>query len=217
MQKKELVLLVVVIVFASFCLAGCGRQKPLFNGRDLQGWKLFVEEPDVDVHKVWSVKDGVIHCAGIPNGYIRTLETYSDYKLHVEWRWPNKPTNSGVLLRASGPDKVWPRCTEAQLMDGHAGDFVLIGHDVGLTVDGKKYQDPDKMFNIIAKKHDVTENPHGSWNSYDITCRGDRIQISVNGTLQNQGCDSTETSGWICLQSEGSPIQFRNIYIEALD
>jgi len=39
----------------------------------------------------------------------------------------------------------------------------------------------------------------------------------VNGVLQNEGTDASVTSGWICLQSEGSPIEFRNIYLQPLD
>ena len=54
-------------------------------------------------------------------------------------------------------------------------------------------------------------------NSYDIYCDQDVIRCYVNGVLQNVGTNASDTSGWICLQSEGGPIEFRNIYIEPLD
>jgi hypothetical protein len=59
-----------------------------------------------------------------------------------------------------------------------------------------------------------SENPPGEWNRYDIVCEGDSIQLTVNGVLQNKGAGANPPSGAICLQSEGSPIQFRNIYLK---
>ena len=189
----------------------------LFNGKDLEGWVRFIpdDKPDKDkkwtVDKVWSVKDGVIRCEGIPNGYIRTVDSYANYKLHLEWRWPEKPTNSGVLLHREGIDKTWPRSVEAQLMHENAGDFWLIDQTT-IKVDGK--QVGPKKFANAKKKHPSNEKPLGQWNSYDIICDGKTISLFVNGLLQNQGTDSTLSSGPICLQSEGSPIEFRNIYLE---
>jgi hypothetical protein len=217
MNKSMVLLAAVVLAFAVLTTSGCASRTQLFNGKDFAGWKLFIPpEKNVDVHSVWSVKDGVIHCKGVPNGYIRTEADHSNYKLHVEWRWAQKPTNSGVLLHASGPDKTWPKCVEAQLKSGNAGDFILIG-GTGVTVDGKRVQDVSKKYIIAAKKQQSSEKPPGQWNSYDIVCRGDTISLTVNGVLQNEGTNASETSGWICLQSEGSPIEFRNIYIEPLN
>jgi len=114
----------------------------LFNGVDLDGWVRFSpnDKPDADkkwtVEKVWSVREGVIHCEGKPNGYIRTTDSYANYKLHLEWRWLDKPTNSGVLLHRAGIDRTWPTCVEAQLMHQNAGDFWLLSHS-SIKVDGK--------------------------------------------------------------------------------
>ncbi len=193
-----------------------GKKTMLFNGVDATGWKFFVPEKEVDVYMVWSVRDGVIHCKGKPNGYMRTKAEYENYKLHLEWRWPGEPINSGVLLHAGGPDKVWPRCIECQLKSGSAGDFVLI-NGMGITVDGRDRQDVEKQFVVIAKKEQSSEKPPGQWNTYEIYCNEDTIRCYVNGVLQNEGTGVTDTAGWICLQSEGSPIEFRNIYIEPLD
>ncbi len=214
-MRKSVFGLIMVAAVAVMC-TGCAQRTALFNGKDFTGWKLHVDDENVNVDDVWSVRDGVVHCVGKPNGYMRTLASYSNYKLHVEWRWVEVPTNSGVLLHASGADKVWPRCIEAQLKAGSAGDFVLIGH-TGITANGKKYQDDEKMYISVAKRHDSTEKAPGEWNSYDICCQGDAIMVYVNGLLQNGGRKATDTEGWICLQSEGSPIEFRNIYIEPLE
>jgi hypothetical protein len=206
------------MALAFLATAGCASQKrtALWNGKDFAGWKRFLPDENADVDDVWSVRNGVIHCKGKPNGYMRTIDDYSNYKLHLEWRWVEKPTNSGVLLHASGPDKVWPRCIEAQLKSGNAGDFVLIG-GTGISVGGKFIQDTSERYIVVPKKEQSSEKAAGQWNVYDIICRGDAITLQVNGVLQSEGTKATDTSGKICLQSEGSPIEFRNIYIEHID
>jgi len=200
-------------------LAGCQqgvsepRQKVmLWNGQDLSGWKLYVSDKDVNVNDIWSVRDGVVYSAGKPNGYMRTTGKYANYRLHIEWRWPDEPTNSGVLLHASGTDQVWPQCIECQLKAGSAGDFVLMG-GAGITVDSKDMQNAEKRFVGIPKKQQSSEKPAGQWNTYEIRCDKGTISCYVNGVLQNEGTAATLTAGWICLQSEGGPIEFRNIYI----
>jgi len=210
-----------ILVICLLALTGCegglfGAKKiTLWNGKDFSGWKLYLPDDTVSVDDVWSVKNGVIHCAGKPNGYMRTTRKFKNYRLHLEWRWPETPTNSGVLLHASGPDQVWPKCIECQLKSGNAGDFVLM-NGAGITVDGEDKQDIDKQFVVSAKKEKSSEKPTGEWNTYEIYCLKDTIKCYVNSVLQNEGTNATITSGWICLQSEGGPIEFRNIYIEPL-
>ena len=194
-----------------------GKKIALFNGKDLNGWIRFSPDDKPDdqkkwtVDKVWSVRDGVIRCEGKPNGYIRTTESYADYKLHLEWRWPEKPTNSGVLLHTAGIDRVWPKCVEAQLMHENAGDFWLLNHST-IIADGK--QIGPKPYANGKKKHPSNEKPVGQWNSYDIICDGGKVTLFVNDLLQNEGTQANPSYGPICLQSEGSPIEFRNIYLE---
>ena len=215
----------MIVLASALVLTGCqgmldgespsGRVM-LFNGVDLSGWDTFLADEMADPADVWSVRDGVLHCTGQPNGYIRTTDKYEDYRLHLEWRWPDEPTNSGVLLHAQGPDEVWPRCIECQLKAGNAGDFVLMG-GAGLTVNGVDRQNPAKRFVVINKMAPTTEVPAGQWNTYEIECREGTIRCFVNGVLQNVGTDATVTSGWICLQSEGGPIEFRNIYLTPVE
>jgi len=215
----------VVAAGLFLAMAGCGKmfagKSPgnkvmLYNGQDFTGWTRFIEDPGADVNDVWRIRGDVLYCAGKPNGYIRTNEKYKNYHLHVEWRWPETPTNSGVLLHAGGKDQVWPVCIECQLKAGNAGDFVLI-NGTGLSINGVSQKNSAKKFVVVEKKSPTSELPAGQWNSYDIYCQGDTIRCLVNGVVQNEGTNASETSGWICLQSEGSPIEFRNISIEPLD
>ncbi|MCF7958101.1 MAG: DUF1080 domain-containing protein [Phycisphaerae bacterium] len=216
------ILMVMAMAILAVVFSGCNSPDAskgdgeIFNGRDFTGWTLFIPDENIDVNTIWSVKEGVVHCTGKPNGYMRTNKQYSNYRLQLQWRWPAKPTNSGVLLHAQMSDKVWPKCIEAQLQAGNAGDFVIMGH-TGVTVKGKDMQN-DKKFFVVAKKWAPSnEKEPGQWNSYDITCKGDTIEVRVNGVLQNVGTKTSITSGYICLQSEGGPIEFRNIRINDLD
>ena len=198
-------------------LGGCTQRIALFNGENLDGWKTYVQDGAADPAQVWSVQDGVLRCEGKPFGYIRTVESYSDYSLELEWRWPDEPTNSGVLLHTLGEDKIWPQCIEAQLKHENAGDFVTIQPGSTVVVNGVRYQsEGESIFNVVPKRHSSSEHAPGQWNRYRIICTGGRIDLYVNGVHQNTAFNVWPSSGAICLQSEGSPIEFRNIVLTPL-
>lgn len=181
----------------------------LFNGKDLSNWVFKLKDPAVDPAKVFTVQDGVIHIKGDPFGYMRTKDTYSDYSLHVEYRYPMEATNSGIFIHAMKPDTIWLKCVECQLQAGNAGDFVLMnGADM--------MERADKSKRVVKKLTASTEKPAGEWNTVEIKCLGNTIEVSVNGTRQNKGTGLNVSSGSICLQSEGKDIEFRNVYLTKL-
>ena len=93
---KQVTVLLLTALLCLLLASGCAsQQKSLFNGRDFTGWKLFIPDENVDVTTVWSIRNDVIRCEGKPFGYMRTIEDYENYKLHLEWRWVEKPSNSG--------------------------------------------------------------------------------------------------------------------------
>jgi len=193
MKKTAVSLGVLVALAASLSAAEPIEPKEridLFNGEDLSGWTVYLKDGAGDPG-VFTVRDGLIRCTGSPAGYLRTEQDYRNYKLHLEWRWVATPGNSGVLLHMSAPDVVWPKSIECQLMSGNAGDFFVIGGS--------------------------SEKPAGEWNVYEIVCKDDGIYPVVNGELKNVGTDASVSAGKICVQSEGAPIEFRNIYLVPLD
>lgn len=205
------------ILAMALAAGGCSRQVVLFNGENLDGWTTYVKDDAVDASEVWSVKDGVLRCEGQPFGYVRTVGNYADYMLELEWRWPENPTNSGVLLHVIGEDKIWPQCIEAQLRHERAGDFVAIQPGSTVTVNTIQYQpEGDSIFKVVPKMHPSSENPPGQWNTYRIICRGNTIDLYVNGVHQNRANHVWPSAGAIALQSEGSPIEFRNIVLTPL-
>jgi hypothetical protein len=185
----------------------------LFNGKDMEGWTYFLSDKKAKMEDVWSVEDGVIICKGKPAGYIRTKDSYKNYVLTLQWRFdPEKgPGNSGVLLRMVGQDKVWPKSVEAQLHSGNAGDFWNIDN-VKMKVDESRTQG-----RRTVKLKPSNEKKLGEWNSYRIVVDHDKIQLYVNGELQNEATDVEEVAGPICLQSEGAEIHFRNIELKPIE
>lgn len=204
----------------TICLFACttDNKLSLFNGENLENWNIYVSSPELEAGELFWVEDGLINTAGKPHGYIRTKESYTDYRLHVEWRWTGEPTNSGVLLHVQGEDMIWPLAIECQLMAGKAGDIVLIGKGSGITVKDSTYliTSEENRYAVAPKAEKASENPAGEWNYYDITSVDGNLEVKVNGVLQNKGSEMTLTEGNILLQSEGSAMQFRNIYLEKL-
>ncbi|MCX6333221.1 MAG: DUF1080 domain-containing protein [Bacteroidia bacterium] len=178
----------------------------LFTGKDLNNWAFNLKDPSVDPARVFYVKDGMIHITGNPFGYMRTKEAYSDYVLHVEWRWPSEATNSGVFIHAQLPDTIWPKCIECQLAAGNAGDFICAN---GSNMNERT----DKSKKSVKKAAASSEKPIGEWNVMEVTCTTYTFIVYVNGVLQNKATGVSLTSGHICLQSEGKDIEFRNVFL----
>ena len=87
---KKIIILALACALSSF---GCSNQKSLFNGKDLDGWKFYIDDNSVDVKSVFFVKDGVINILGKPFGYMYTAEKYSDFKLTVYELFKHHPSH----------------------------------------------------------------------------------------------------------------------------
>jgi hypothetical protein len=71
----------------------------------------------------------------------------------------------------------------------------------------------DKTKRVVKKMTASNEKAVGEWNTMDIKCFSNTIEVTVNGVLQNRGTGINIKSGYICLQSEGKDIEFRNVYL----
>ena len=212
-------ILAVTIWLAGSTLAGEGDSKPvkLFNGQNLEGWSCFLVEPDVKMEDVWSVKDGILICKGEPLGYLLTEKESTSFKLIVEWRWApgTEPGNSGVLLRIAGDAVSFlPKCVEAQLQHGNAGDIWAF---YGASVEGDKerirvIEGHEKLgdFRGVGKIKS-NENEAGEWNKYTIKFKGGDLTLVVNGEVVNRATGLDMVAGKIGLQSEGGEIHFRTV------
>lgn len=205
----------LISIFLSLAVMVQSQTVDLFNGKDLKGWGFVLKDNTKKAGEVFSVKDGTIHISGSPFGYMYTENKYTDFRLHVEWRWPEEASNSGIFLYVQDDNKVWPNAIECQLQAGNAGDFVLLaGSDLAEFVTKPGEERP--AFPIVRKSRESSEMPVGEWNNADITCENGNITVYINGVLQNKGTKSMHQQGRIALQSEGKDIQFRNVRVTPL-
>lgn len=177
----------------------------LFNGKNLNNWNFVVEKNAVPAEQVFGIQNGVIHIKGQPFGYMYTKEKYSNYKLHVEWRWPDGASNSGIFLLIADPRNPFPNGIECQLHAGDAGDFVLLGGS-----ELAEFEGPRPEFPVVKKAHDSSEKPVGEWNEANIFVKNGVITVYINGVYQNTGTNKVK-EGFVGLQSEGHDVQFRNV------
>ena len=211
------VCLIPTMLLSTHAEDGNSQTIQLFNGQDLTGWEHFLVDANTKRDAVWSVEDGVLVCQGKPGGYLCTQKKYTNFRLAVEWRWPEKPGNSGVLMRITGKPTMLPNCVEAQLASGSAGD--MYGFQ-GFKIDGDKarrFDNPNVAGGLAGlKKMSGNEKPAGEWNKYEITAQGGTITVKVNGKLLNEATGCDVRAGQIGLQSEGGVIHFRNITLVPL-
>lgn len=206
---------ILTLVAAALALASCAPKEQtvqLFNGTDLSGWGFIVADPEVQASDVFWAEDGIINIAGQPFGYMYTEAEYSDYQLTVEWRWPARviPTNSGIFLNIEALGSPFPTCIEHQLQAGNAGQFLALG---GAQLEG--IEAPEGGIGRKERMADSAELEPGEWNKAEITVKDGEITTYVNGVLMNNAKDVVK-GGHIALQSEGGPIQFRNVTLKQL-
>ena len=188
----------------------------LFNGRDLSGWDYFLVDEDAEMEDVWSVKDGILVVQGEPRGYLYTDNDFENFRLVVEWRWPEQPGNSGVLMRITGEPMMLPNSVEAQLQSGNAGDmYGFQGFKIG--GDEERLSEIPRLQGWGLAKIEGNENEPGEWNRYEITADGERITLILNGKKANEAIGCDVRPGRIGLQSEGGVIHFRTVTLTPLE
>lgn len=198
------------------------RPQSLFNGKDLSGWHVDVPAPDstARVRNPFIVRNGMLVSLGEPRGHLITDASFRDYRLEVEYRFPGKPGNAGVLVHASTPRALYamfPRSIEVQMESGNAGDFWVILEDIRVP-DMEQRRGPRSEWGTTEGKArriknltDNSEKPVGEWNTMVVEAVGRSIRVWVNGDLVNDGTDATADRGQIAIQSEGSEVEFRKL------
>src|SRR5258706_10222814 len=175
----------------------------LFNGRNLGGLRVFLEGSSADPAKTFKVEDGILRVRGTPRGYARTQLPYADYKLHVEWRFPNGKANSGVILHIVNRDEIWPKGYEAQLATDRAGD-INIFWDARSKEESLGRRPPAFSTGRLARPAaESAEKPLGEWNAFDIVAAGDTLTLTVNGVQGNRMTGVLPSAGRIGRQSGG--------------
>lgn len=190
--------------------------KPLFDGKSLRGWE-FVGRNDPKQPN-WSVENGVLRCNDRSGSWLRTLETYDNFVIRLEYRLP-KGGNSGVYLRAPLEGRVSQIGLEIQLIDDNGWGGRL-----------KPSQRTGSVYAGISPEVEVSA-PAETWNTIEILADGKRVRTIVNGVqlydarLDDEKKDESllghplatrRLTGFIGLQDHTGGPMFRNIRIKEL-
>ena len=197
--------------------------RDLFNGQDLTGWVNVNTDEDT-----WSVRDGLLVCSGHPIGVMRTERQYENFVLHIEWKHMEAGGNSGVFAWSDGtvPEgKRLPKGLEVQMLeldwvplhkkkDGTLPPIAYV-HGELFGANGLKVV-PDNPRGSRSQSNENRCKGKGEWNVYDVVFVDGVVKLSVNGKFVNGVSQSSVRKGYLCLESEGAEIHFRNIRIMEL-
>ncbi len=210
--------LLAILMFAG----GVPEFRDLFNGKDLAGWVNVNTAEDT-----WRVKDGELICSGHPIGVMRSEREYENFVLHVEWMHMEPGGNSGVFAWSDAipnPKSRLPNGIEIQMLelewpnlhkkDGVTPPLAYV-HGELFGVNGVKIV-PDNPRGERSMSIENRCKGRGEWNVYDVVAVDGVIKLSVNGKVVNGIRGSTRKKGYLCLESEGAEIHFRNIKIMEL-
>lgn len=217
----------------SFWLAGCClwtscgmaqelQFRDLFNGKDLTGWVDVNTSPDT-----WSVRDGMLICTGQPIGVMRTDRQYENFIIEVEWRHMEPGGNSGMFLWCDAipegnrlPQGMEVQMLELDWVNQHKkpdGTLPPIAYVHGeLFGAGGMTASPDNPRGTRSKSLENRCKGVGQWNKYVVVAVDGVVKLSVNGKFVNGIRDASYKKGYICLESEGKEIHFRNLRIMEL-
>jgi len=202
------------------------------------GWRTLTLEDFEHVNcdpDTWSESDGVIHCTGQPVGVVRSKQQVTNLELVAEWRHLKSAGNSGIFLWA--PEAAFQDIKPNQLPRGGIEVQIL---DHGYTEQyeqrtGKKadwFSTNGDVFPVGTSKMKpfLPTSPNGArsfprknlskgtpeWNHYYIRAINGEVRLWVNGEEVSGGNECDPKSGFMCLESEGSPVEFRNLRIREL-
>jgi hypothetical protein len=172
----------------------------------------------------WHVEKDILICSGQPIGVMRSEKQYENFILHIEWKHTEPGGNSGVFVWSNAnppettrlPDGVEVQMLELEWVNLNKRDGVTppvaYVHGELFGVGGVK-TDPDNPRGERSKSIENLCKGKGEWNTYDVVCVDGVIKLSVNGRFVNGISKATQKKGYICLESEGAQIHFRNIRI----
>ena len=227
--------------FTFLAIVGVAMANPAANitGNEL-GWASLSEKDFVRVNSAedtWSFDDEAqtISCTGQPISVMSTAKAYTNFELVLEWKHLKPAGNSGVFVWTSkacldelkGPG-LPNEGIEVQILDlgykesyekssGKPADWFTSHGDVFPVKKAKLTPfppiSPDGSRSFPTAE---TTKPHGEWNHYYVRAINGEIRLWVNGTEVSGGNGAQPNNGFLCLESEGAPIEFRNLKIREL-
>ncbi len=197
-------------------------QQELISGKTAQWEDLQWIQVNTEA-ETWKVEGNELICSGHPIGVVRSEKRYENFLLHIEWTHMEPGGNSGTFVWSDaepGGNRL-PNGVEVQMLEL---DWVKLNTKEGKEpplayVHGEIFGVggvetlPDNPRGRRSKSVENRCKGKGEWNTYDVVCVDGTIKLSVNGKFVNGISKATKKEGFICLESEGAEIRFRNIRI----
>jgi hypothetical protein len=200
------------------------------------GWREWTLEDFVNVNcdsDTWKWEDGMFKCTGSPVGVIRSKEKVTNLELVVEWRHLKSAGNSGVFFWIPEeslkdlPKGSLPHGIEVQVLDhGYTAEFEKSGQKADwFTTNGDVFpvgvsdMTPFPPVAPQGKRSFPSKNLSkgvGEWNHYYVRAINGEVRLWVNGEEVSGGTGCTPSTGFLALESEGSPVEFKNLRIREL-
>ena len=237
--KISAIIILTVILTGGINVAADAKNTPkAFIDGTGQGWRTLAEKDFVNVNcypDTWIWKNDFLTCTGLPIGVMRTRQTFANFELVIQWRHLKPAGNSGVFawvplasLENLKPDSLPKQGIEVQMLDhgyteqyekstGNKGDWFSTNGDIFPV--GTSIMTPFPPTSPNGKRSFPTKNLSngaGEWNHYYVRCINGEVRLWVNGEEVSGGTGGEPREGHLCLESEGSPIEFRNIRIREL-
>lgn len=230
--------LTVITIFCLLFSVGAKAQQPLFKFGEEVGWNKVVDGEKAKGDKIqwfqvntktetWKEKGDVLVCKGLPIGVIRSEKKYKNFMMHIEWKHMEAGGNSGTFVWSDAnttEEKPLPNGVEVQMLeldwvklntrDGKEPPIAYV-HGELFGVGGTETV-PDNPRGRRSKSIENRCKGKGEWNVYDVVCVDGTVKLSVNGKFVNGISKSTKREGYICLESEGAEIHFRNLKVVEL-
>ncbi|MFN7999653.1 MAG: DUF1080 domain-containing protein [Acidobacteriota bacterium] len=202
------------------------------------GWRTLGQQDFAPVNgypDTWTWKDGLLTCSGKPIGVMRTQQKFTNFELVVSWRHLRSAGNSGVFvwvpdeaLKDLQPDVLPKYGIEVQMLDhgfkeqyekrsGKKGDWFTTNGDIFAVGNSKLTPFPPLSPNgsrSFPRKN--LSKGVGEWNHYYVRGINGEVRLWVNGEEVSGGTGADPRTGYLCLESEGSPIEFKNIRVREL-
>ena len=177
----------------------------------------------------WKIDKDLLICSGKPIGVVRSEHEYENFILHIEWNHLETGGNSGVFIwsQANARENGLPGDgLEVQMLEkgyielaaqkGRILPTSYISGELFGIGDLKVENDNPSLNNQRSQSTELRCNGKGEWNTYDVVVADGTVKLAINGKFVNGVSKATKRKGYICLESEGSEIHFRNIKIYRL-
>lgn len=189
--------------------------QPMLNGKDLEGWVLVNTPPET-----WSFEDGMLICSGKPIGEMRTARMYQNFVMEVEWRHMIPRGNAGIFVWAddiTAKGQPFHRGIEVQVLENAYGNNRShTTHGDIFPIHGARMTPINGHGGSRAFPTEERAKPSPEWNHYRIECNQGNISLAVNGKIVTRGTHCSPSKGYICIESEGGVVHYRNMKIKRL-